>query len=213
MQIDFISAEDHLRSIGWLDHSPRRPYPRSDMIGEQVYVERWKALMVGPLEDTPVDCNELATAPNAQLYWILRYHPQRLNQRQATVCASMICWFGTNIGSLFVESAVTLSNILTIPSHKAFRMAWAAENTRVVGIDGGRRRMEHIIYGPDYIEAPDTVITHYDWETIDLLLAWCDTSGGKMFISSCLVEIARRQGIERKKRLESVGKMGKMGKT
>jgi hypothetical protein len=202
---DFLSFEDHLEAIGWLRHEPHAPYPRSDVIGEQVYAERWKELMHAPVPDNECDW-AYKSLPNTRLQVMMWLHPEPLSQRHATLCANFVTWLGSNCGSSFLSSAMRLARTSAGSTRRPYRMQWANENAREHGINNGIRIIEHLLADDSYRDPKTRLIkrlpqaTGGDYETIDLLLMWMERQAGQQFLHACGREIGQRYNAQKRAR-------------
>jgi hypothetical protein len=188
-----MDRRDYLESLGWLDHSPGQGYPRSDVVGEQVYAARWSEYMRQEVNSWREDW---CATPNAMLSHILDESPYRLTQLHATLCARIVCWFGSNCGRCFVEQATKRAKLRAWDN---FQCEWAVENGRRGGINGGFRTLEYLasarlsphhgMFGGGPAEGYG-FITSEHWETADLLMAWLGTEAGTAFMQGCLREIS-----------------------
>jgi hypothetical protein len=192
--------EDYLYSLGWLEHKPLPPYPRASFIGETVYAEEWAKLM-----------QERGTysTPNSKLVDILSSHPTPLTQRQATICATVMCWLGTNCGQAVILGARRLIEKAKEHPAPAFVMSWANQNRRIYGINHSYTALEHLLappdhYGKDYIgiggrtliRRPELTVD--DYEVVEHLMYWL--GGAEGFILRCEHRIAELEKWEEQKR-------------
>lgn len=188
--------EQHLLSVGWLDHSALTP-PRSGYVGEHVYAQAWTTFM-NMLSDG-------SAPPNEALGDILQLC-EPLTQRHASVAASFVQWLGTNCGLAFVSECRRAETAQAgcfsrIPA-RAWLGQWGWSNFRRIGVNGGYRTIEHILasrenYGAGahgitmLVSAPD--VSAEDCETIEQLVAWLPSERGQKFLAVCDLEIEERR--------------------
>lgn len=169
-------------------HNPSTPV-RPDVLGEVVFVEAWRRLMDAPLA--------FYADESTRLDDILSQYRNRPGQREATVCASLMCWFGTSCGQGFLHAAHCLSEKLG--EHKredAYLAAWTIENSRSTG-SGGVRTLEHCMATET---APSSVglrrlpaeLTADDYEVAECLARWLGSSDGQKFLAFCEADLKRR---------------------
>lgn len=193
-------TEDYLFDLGWLEHKPRPPYPRPGHIGEHVYSEDWATLMLTLPRDG-------INAPNSTLAEMLCALPERITQRHATICASIVTWLGTSCGQGVILNGRRYRDK---GIHQPYLLAWHAQNTRSAGVNNGFRIIEHILapedhfgidplwnLGPRLQRIPD--LTVYDYETVELLMTWLDYHG-EGFILGCERRIEALTRFEQTKR-------------
>lgn len=173
-----------------LTHKPMRP-PRDGHIGEYVFAEKWEELMNRDDGEYPSSIN---------LHRILYPMPVKLDQRHATVAASMICWLGTNVGLSFLRAAQRLEDA---GFRNSFVSAWAVENRRIYSVNNNVRTAEHLLatedhYGTrwpwgDYaiIRLPE--LSADDYEVLEHVAHWLGTDDGKRFCEECEAEIKIRE--------------------
>lgn len=184
-----------LLNQGWLDHSPVRK-PRAGHIGEQVFAERWRELMASvPLHGEG--------HPNEMLETILRnYHKDQVDQRDATVAATVVCWLGCNCGRAILYIAKRLKELGAGP--ESYLYAWAGENRRSLGINRGYRTIEYMLAPDDHfgrqwpheselslVRRPEISVN--DLEVAEHLFAWFRTGDGEAWIAESEREVDRRQ--------------------
>lgn len=193
--------EDYLLGLGWLQHTPLPPYPRAGCIGEMVYAEEWAKLMQ---EKDRYGLN----APNGKLASILSNHPTPLTQRQATICATVVCWLGTNCGQSVILGARRLIEKAREHSGPAFVMSWAIQNHRINGVNHSFSALEHLLAPPDHygkdvflggrtlVRRPDLSVD--DYEVVDHLMYWL--GGAEGFFLACETRIKELEDWEAQKR-------------
>lgn len=194
--------EEYLHDLGWLEHKPLPPYPRASFIGETVYAEEWWKLM------QELD-REGIRAPNGKLASILSNHPTPLTQRQATICATVMCWLGTNCGQEVILGARRLMEKSHVRSSSAFLMSWAIQNHRIYGLNDSYTVLEHLLappdlYGQDFTGIGSRALIHRpeltidDYEVVEHLMCWLGTAEG--FILRCEHRIKELEQWEEQKR-------------
>lgn len=154
-----------------LVHTPIRP-PRAGTPGEGIYLQLWQDYM--------------AADPN-RLHSILWSTGSSVGQREASVCASFMTFMGCNCGSGFTHAAEQMLTIgvQSSPSTSAegrFLMAWALENRRHRGVDGGIRTIEAMLAKSDAFVSTYfdrrvdwdafSDITTTDYDTVECMVAW-----------------------------------------
>ncbi|MBD9406231.1 hypothetical protein IB236_12860 [Acidovorax sp. ACV02] len=152
-------------------HTPIRP-PRAGTPGEGIYLQLWQDYM--------------AADPN-RLHSILWSTGSSVGQREASVCASFMSFMGCNCGSGFTHAAEQMLTIgvQSSPSTSAegrFLMAWALENKRYRGVNGGIRTIEAMLAKSDAFVATSfdrrvdwdafSDITTTDYDTVECMVAW-----------------------------------------
>lgn len=185
--------EEYLFELGELSHKPIHG-PRVDHVGENVYAFEWETLNVSVRRKND--------PPNVLLGSILYDMERRITQRHASVAASFITWLGTNCGQSIILKAHQLK-CAELYGHQAFTAAWAIENTRRNGINGGIRYIESILAPPDHFgqdlfskmwglrRMPNLSIE--DHETVEHVVAWLCTDRAGEFIRRCDHLIKMRQ--------------------
>ena len=179
------------------DHTPIRPV-RQDVIGEVVFMDAWLELMAAEPSDPDVE------TPNGMLNAVLApLMATELNQRHATVAASVIRWLGTNNGQGFLhfaqEMAIKLNN-----AGNGFTAAWAIENRReswkgfVRTVDQVLRPELHIrSAGQDEPER----LSADDCETAEAVIVWLAEGEGERFLKRCQERVASKLREQRQTRM------------
>lgn len=154
-----------------LVHTPIRP-PRPGTPGEGIYLQLWQ--------------DYIAAAPG-RLHSILWSTGSSVGQREASVCASYMTFMGCNCGGCFTHAAEQLLTPSDLHSytHSAegrFLMAWALENRRSRGVNGGIRTIEAMLAKSDAFVATAfdrrvdwdafADITTADYGTVECMVAW-----------------------------------------
>ena len=173
-----------------LSHNPAMPV-RNDVIGEVVFVEAWQRFMASP---SPFYFEDEQT----RLDGVLSQYGGRAGQREATVCASVICWFGTNCGRAFLgEARKFREKCPNLQAEDAYLSAWSIENKRASCINSNMRTLEHCLstttvpasLGSRRIPAE---LSADDYECADCLARWLGSDDGQKFLGYCDAEIQRR---------------------
>jgi hypothetical protein len=165
-----------------MKHVPIRP-ARED-IGEKVFSRRWKELM----ETEPV-----ATHP---IYYVLRSYPYVVDQRAASVLASMVCWLGTNVGKSFLLLAAEFRDNTTC-RFDAYLAAWGVQNARKIGLNSCARQLEFLTRTQeDLNNGIFKDVSIRDLEAVEQLCIWLGGDEGQSFLNGCEEEIARRKDLE-----------------
>jgi hypothetical protein len=202
MVMDDCEYEDYLHALGVLDHSPIRP-ARDGFIGETVFAERWKHFIV---KQPKGSFTSWMTTPNAMLAGILSDLPARITQRHASICATVACWLGTNMGRCTLDTAKRLMAVTH--DRDAYVAAWAIANKRVHFVNSGNRTIEFLLAPPDHygkllfhgyglIKRP--ALTVEDLETVDQFWYWLGGPDGRSVVQGCENEVTKRQAAEYRK--------------
>lgn len=165
---------EYLYDLFPLDHSPMRPYPRNGMYHEEIFASMWKAFMT---REARID------QPSEQNFAdVLNHFGYRIEQRYATVVASVVCWFGTNCGGAFLKESEELGKCLS-PSRFQYRylMNWSTENMRLSYLNHGVRPIENCTgHSGEPFE-----LTAADYEAVECLMCWLGSDEGQMFLTLC----------------------------
>lgn len=199
--------EDYLYELGWLTHTPMPPHPRPKHSGEEVYAEEWSKLM----QEKPEHGYH---APNSMLANILDDLPAKLTQRHATICATVVCWFGTSVGQSIILHAKRYREQDSHTARAAYLVAWTLENQRVPYVNHGFRMLEHLLGQPEDYGVPmlgiglrqlvrRPTLSVEDYETVEHLMSWLGDKGTG-FILRCEKRIEERNEWERVKRYEAM---------
>jgi hypothetical protein len=176
----------------FIAHIPARPV-RPDVIGEVVFVEAWQRFMA---TDPAFWDDPEKTVLDGVLGC---YRKEYSGQREATVCASLICWFGTNCGQGFLMACKRYGKQHT--EHQlqdAYLAQWAIENSRKSGINRGIRTLEHCLSTAadnsphEHLLCPAGPSAE-DYECAECLVQWLGTGDGQKFLDYCEAEIDRRR--------------------
>jgi hypothetical protein len=169
-------------------HAPIRA-PRPSVIGEVVMVEKWQENMARYADSIHDECDEYAFRA------LMTAFPFPLTQRLATVAASFVKWLGTNCGRCFLLEAERVEKLLD-GKRDSWAAAWAIENARHSGHNGGARYIEAALAPDDHWQnglltrLPD--LTAHDVETVEHVVYWLGTTEGRAFLADCEREIAAR---------------------
>ena len=174
-----------------LTHNPSMPV-RQDIIGEVVFSEAWTRLMAIPPRFFMGD-------ESTQLDACLGAYQRRSGQREATLAASLVTWFGTNCGGSFLREARTLADRKAMTMENSYLAAWVVQNARKVGLNHGIRTLEHCMgtehfdpgFGFGLVRKPAD-LTADDYECAEHLVMWFGGHEGQKFLAYCEEEIARR---------------------
>lgn len=183
-------------------HEPRRPV-RPDVIGEVVFMRRWQALQ--DADEKPDDLD----GRNSILRSILSLTRHETNQRDATVCASMMRWLGTNNGKGFLNAAEDLVAVLG-DRQRSFVAAWAIENIRDQQKSMGLNSIDAAL-APDPRELGAAALdvdlrpSGNDIDTINMLIQWLGGQRGAEFLEGCRKEIAAELAAERQRKMAEQG--------
>jgi hypothetical protein len=202
-QEEFIDQEDYLYHVGWFSHKPKEGYPRKGHVQEHVYAEKWEALM----RKIP---RYGLRAPNGMLASVLYQLPVYITQRHALVCATVVCWLGTNCGQSVLHKAEQFMIKAAMFSEQAYLLAWTSENMRHSWLNHGYKTIEHLLAPADHygvsiltpfislIRKPKLTIE--DYETVECLMQWLGSKEGQQFISECELEISEIERLTAKAR-------------
>ena len=186
-------------------HEPLRP-PRAKHIGEQVYASMWKAAMAERWEEIHFDIDE-----PPPIYAVLEeLGVKRINQRHATVAATVICWLGCNMGNALVHQARRQIAAGRWEERDAYLLAWTIENRRVGCVNNGVRAIEYML-APEADYVKNAPLAHsglsklpelaaQDLEIVDHVMLWLPTERGQAFLRQCETEIERLHDQERRRK-------------
>lgn len=168
-------------------HSPRKSTP-----GEVIYLELWQDWCArNPLE------------------WRAIFETNGpVRQRAASVAASFMVWMGCNAGTGFTWTAERFaeSKVFATREH-AYLAAWASENARRIGVNGGLRASECIlarehpwVHGPfgtrlDWSLVPD--VTQEDNDILESMACWWSGAAARVMRSIAVPMIQAAQARER----------------
>lgn len=184
------------REVALINEPMRRP--RKGTPGEVVFAEGWKSTM----SHTPDEVN----MPNAALHGVLRHIGHELNQRSATVAASLITYLGTQGGaSLLAEARRLAKSGHYMNVEDAYLAAWSVENARRSYTSGGVRTLEYCMTPEENFKdmRPGTsqpgvtpAVSAEDLEVADDVMRWLATGAGQQFLGYCEGELERRRPVE-----------------
>jgi hypothetical protein len=172
--------------------------PRPCTVGEMVMSDKWLELMDRPAPTILDECDEY------HLRMIMSAYPFPLTQRVATVAASFVQWLGTNCGRCFLHDAERIAKTLD-GKRDAWLAAWAIDNARHAGMNGGVRTIEAALAPSDHwengrlVRLPD--LTAQDHEAVEHVVLWLGMPEGQAFIAECEREITDRLDGERRARM------------
>lgn len=129
-----------------LEHTPVNP-PRDRHLGEHSFYDTWRA---GAGIVTDADEFSDGSTPLEDIVGSFLGPP---TQRDATICASLAVWLGTNCGSCVVHEARRYAEKgLTLV--QGFLLVWAEYNHRKSWLNSGHRTIDYVLAGPEcYREA------------------------------------------------------------
>lgn len=179
--MDSESRNEKLWNTPAYENKPARP-PRRDMVGEQVFAELWAQQMA--------DTETGMQPPNGPLSSVLGPYPFDLDQRCATVAASLVCWFGTNCGMAFLNTAKTAAAKSLTPGD-FYLQSWAVENSRKSGSNSGARTLEYCLKPDGGRDLPE--LSGRDYEVAEHLIFWLGNEEGQDFLNRCEAEIEQRR--------------------
>ena len=149
---------------------------REDVAGEGIFVRLWQELMQVPIEEPQFTI----VRPATKLGEIMMYTPVEVTQRTASICAEFCRYLGTNGGRGYLQ---VLDEQLKIQRSRpqAAITAWAIENQRCYGTNGGARTIEFML-SPVWGETA-TNLSFDDIETVDVMANWLGTEEGRGFVA------------------------------
>lgn len=184
---------DHTNDF-FMVHKPIMP-PRKDHIGEQVFSSMWEALMTTGSE-------EVQSYEDQPIVEVLRHFHSPVEQRHATVLASVVCWLGTAIGGAMLRQAEQQIAGGRGELWSAYLLAWAIKNRRRFSVNHGIRTVEFILaprelwnndgsgrFAPGLKELP--TLSADDIEVIDHLMLWLGEGEGQSYLRQCREEEKR----------------------
>lgn len=166
-----------------MKHVPIRP-PRN-MTEEQVFARRWKELMESK---EPYESGMISR--------VLIGYPYNIDQRAASVLASMICWLGTQVGKSFLDLANQIR--INVPMVRfPYLAAWGECNARIFGMNSRARQIEFLTRTQaDLDKDVFQEVSVKDLEALEQLCMWLGKDDGLAFIAQCEAEIERRRELE-----------------
>lgn len=126
--------------------------PRAGFPGERIYLELWREYLTGNRNAVQEIFSDLCGP---------------LDQRGARVAASFMVWMGCNSGRSFTYEAERLAQRgAFLNRERAFVAAWAIENQRTYGVNGGAILTEAMLT-PGGIPRMETMVSHcIDWRRV-----------------------------------------------
>lgn len=202
--------EDDIRIIEW-DFEPIHPV-RPDMTGEVVFSKKWQKMMITPqmrieqdVDGVKVKADQWFVENESKTFPILKVFPYHCpDARDTQVATNMVCWLGTNAGSIYRENARNLME-KGIEGPTAFLAAWSELNIRQGYINRGRVPRDSLTAsfdsaGFDFINPFDRgtrATSVRDLETLEQVAMWLGGEGGQKFIQSCERNIEIKHDRER----------------
>lgn len=167
-----------------LTHEPETAV-RPSIYGEGCFVEQWKIV----LNRVP----DHGDGTTDEMFCTILGDLEPVDQRDATVAASFICWLGTNAGACYLLAASKRS-AEGEPYRQSHQIEWALHNRRRSHVNNGRRTVEALLKEP----------TIRDLEVIEKLAEWLDSKYGAAFIRAAHAEIeATRKAIVERTQMEN----------
>ncbi|WP_219097615.1 hypothetical protein [Pseudomonas sp. UMAB-40] len=151
---------------------------REDVAGEGIFVRLWQELMLCPIEEH----SRIIVTPSNKLGEIMMYSPVEVTQRTASICAEFCRYLGTNGGRSYLQLLDELSRVLGSRERGACA-AWALENERCFGTNGGRRTIEFLLSSVWGETANPADISYEDVEAVDTMANWLGTKEGENFVA------------------------------
>lgn len=186
-----------------LSHTPLRP-PRAGHIGEQVYASMWQAAMSERWEEYRASDDDAAP-----IEMVLQEFRRTVEQRHATVAATVICWLGCSVGFALMRRAESEIAAGRWDEHKAYLLAWTLENRRVRHVNSGVRLIEYMLTPEEDRVQPKwndesgisklPQLSADDLEVVDHVMLWLPTERGQRFLRQCEKEIERLRDEERRR--------------
>lgn len=166
--------------------------PRKGFIGEEVFSEFWEKLANKTCEKYSgfLDIAEERSTLVDMLYQL----PGQIEQRDATVVATFMCWLGTNCGRGFLHRAKSTAHKYPhLGAEMIYGAVWCDENRRILSVNHGMRYIEGMLYnnknGRNRLEDEQV----RDHEVIEHAVYWLATLKGQVFLKACEDEIKYRQ--------------------
>ena len=160
-------------------HTPIRP--ARSLPGEQAFLREWRHLM----RPSPDGGDETTVFDE-----VLADKPGPRTRREAQVLASVVTWFGTNVGLAFLLEAQRMKQ--RMPRVRwPYLGQWGQINVRQIGINEGVRTLEHCLaterykdgLGHDAWRIPE--LSADDYETVEHLMVWLSSETGQAFLARC----------------------------
>lgn len=168
-----------------MKHVPIRP-ARND-IAEQVFSRRWEELAGSREPDQLYGCH---------LHRMLIGYPYQIDQRVASVLASLICWLGTNVGKSFLDTGKRIRENVPLIRFP-YLAAWGECNARIFGMNSRARQIEFLTRTQADMEKDVfQEVSVKDLEALEQLCMWLGMDEGLAFVAGCEAEIERRKELE-----------------
>lgn len=189
-----------------LIHRPIRK-PRPGHTGEAVYASMWKVAMS---EDWQEEDDRGDKVPPLEI--LLDNIGRRVQQRDATVAATVICWLGCNMGLSIVREGEAAMLRGECDKRDRYLLAWTKLNVRKHYVNHGVRTIEYMLAPEDHY---NTEPRHFlggslkkrpelsadDLEVADRVMLWLATDRGQRFLRQCEREIDRLRDEENRRKL------------
>lgn len=126
-----------------------------------------------------------------------------INKHTCIVVASFISYLGTNGGYQFFADAERFKNLPDSTKFYAYELAWAYENMRRYGHNGGYRSIEFLLNPADnhpgingrYFKPTSYNPTVEDYEIIEHTCKWLGSHTGQVYLQKCLEDIKQEKEI------------------
>lgn len=186
-----------------LEHKAFRP-PRPTFIGENVFAQRWAEWMRC---DAAPFRHQWEYGRDADDRWpieiVLSELRYEIDQRAASMAASLVTWLGTNVGRSVLLEGDRIRKTGTV--RLAYLVAWTLENQRHRSVNGGVQIVEYLLMTTwprvtgslHHLPEPKAC----DIEVCDHVMRWIGEDRGQAFVQSCRAEIEKRERAERDERL------------
>lgn len=157
---------------------------REDVAGEGIFVRLWQELM----QQVPEESHYTIYEPNTKLGELMMFCPVQVSQRTASICAEFCRYLGTNGGRGYLH---VLSEQIELQgsSSRGALAAWAIENERRHGINGGARTVDFMLSTVWGETAKWEEVSRDDIETIEVMAEWLGSKEGRDFVATGLQEI------------------------
>lgn len=186
-------------------HKPLRA-PRPGTPAEGVFASMWEAMMAEDWEECHFDGDE-----PTPMEVVLAQYGRKPRQREATIMATFVTWFGCNIGASLLHRARAEVAAGRWDERWALLFAWTLENRRIGGVNDGIRAVEYLMAPEEDYRRDRGVLDRRplkkipelsadDLEVIECLLLWLPCERGQRFIRQCEREVERLRDEERRQR-------------
>lgn len=180
-----------------ISHLPINPVRRNHR--EIAFSACWKELMEADLKVGLFEEHDAT-----MLDRLLDHYPEYPGQREASVCATIVTWFGTNVGQGFLtECGFFKSDALITPDSVLSR--WALENRRHRAWDSGWRTLEHLLTDRERHgkmsagrwELDVQRCSALDYEAAEHLMLWLGSVDGQAFMHrvTCMTHSVHIEGL------------------